>query len=133
MDTSTEAFIDFVETDPGLPAWTIAQYKRIDKQAVKAGLILNKKDIRSLRLLAADPKLSPDCRSRNAIMADSLERDPTGRLAAVPSLRAWADKYDVEQLWVSWYVTRVNAWLDASKAPPLVPLQATSQAMEVVR
>jgi hypothetical protein len=127
-------FIDYIETQPGLTRWAINQYECIDKKAVDMGrrLAVNR-DCGVLRALAANPSLSPDCRARNQIMADALERDPTGRLAAVPSLRAWAARPDgIGQTWISWYVVYVNAWIDAQKAPTLVPMQATGHPMEVV-
>lgn len=115
-------FIEFVETDPGLPAYAIAMYERIDKQALKQGALLKIKDITSLRILAADPSLSPSLRAFNGTMADALERDPTGRLAAIPLLREWANRWGIGGTWINWYGIKLRAYLDAQKAPALVPM-----------
>lgn len=127
-------FIDFIEEQPGLRRFAIAQYSRIDDNALDLGRRIRAgRDIGVLRSLAADPMLSPSLREQNRIMADALERDPSGRLASIPSLRAWAALPDGLGLtWINWYTVYVNAWLDAQKAPPLVPMQATGASMEVV-
>lgn len=135
MDTSTDAFIEYIESQPGLRSYAIEMYRRIDHNAVKAGAQLKGTNIETLRLAAQQPMLTPDNRSRKLIMADALERDPTGRLAAIPSLRAWAERYSVGQTFINWYVVLINAWIDSQKAAAatLVPMQATDRIMEAAR
>src|SRR5262249_49458940 len=128
MDTSTDAFIEFVETDPGLPQWIIAIYRRIDTAALSAAAdLLRTRDMAWLRARAADQCLTSDARARHQARIDGLERDPTGRLAVIRDLRAWTRKTSgsITNTHINWYVVRVNAWIDAqrSRHATLVPLQ----------
>lgn len=132
-------FIDFIEEMPGLERYAFRMYERIDNTAVKAGLQLAPQEdwqrqefIEALRKSASAPCLSEMLRGQKSRMADALERDPTGRLAAIPSLRAWAARYDIDSHWISWYCALVNAWIDAQKASAakLVPMMATGAAIE---
>lgn len=51
-------------------------------------------------------------------MANALERDQTGRLAAIRSLRAWAmAPGGIGSHWISWYRNLVIAWIDHEKHP----------------
>ena len=79
-------FQEFIARHPDLTPFARTVFAQIDKQAEKAGAQLAAiGDI--ARLLAADHSLSLSLRHTNQIMADALERDPSGRLAAIPSLR----------------------------------------------
>lgn len=126
MSDTTEKFVEFIQTHPGMCRDAVVQFEDIDKRAVKAArLLMAHRDAAWLRKLAADPALSPSARAQNQIMADALERDPTGRLAVVPSLRAWASRPDgIGNTWITWYQRHVALWIADQKAsaPPLVPM-----------
>lgn len=126
-------FEDFIYEMPGLERYAIDLYRSIDRRAEKLGAELRKRDVPSLRARAADPALTPNLRAPYTAMGNALERDPTGRLAAIPSLYAWAMKSDgIGQHWITWYRNLVNAWIDAQKAPSLVPAMATEPEIEEV-
>ena len=132
-------FVEFIETLPGLGRFAIRRFEHIHDQADLLGAKLAAKDetvlrtrIASLRLRAADPAFSPSLQAQNSLAADALERDPTGKLAAVPALRAWAAQRDgIGNTWINWYVVLLNSYIDAQKAPSIVPMQVT-QPMEAV-
>lgn len=126
-------FEAFVEGMPGLQQHAIAMYMLVHKHATKAGEEYKSRDVGMLRMRATEPSLSQSLRAKNERMANALERDPSGRLAALPDLRGWAMQPDgIGRHWVTWWSALYGAYLDMQKAPALVPLMAESQEVEEV-
>lgn len=104
-------FIEHIEDIPGTPAYAIGMYKLIDRQAEKVGAELAKRHPAVDELLSRPGALwlKESCKE----LASALERDPTGKLASIKSLRAWAEQPDgVGMTWVNWYATLYIGWLD---------------------
>ena len=110
-------FQEFIARHPDLTPFARVTFKLINEQAEKAGAQLAViGDI--ARLLAADQSLSLSLRHTNQIMADALERDPSGRLAAIPSLRAWAERPGgMGNTWINWWSNLYREYLDHLKQP----------------
>jgi predicted nucleic acid-binding Zn-ribbon protein len=119
-------FIEWLESCPGQPDYAMGMYRRIDAEAEKIGVALANRHqiLDDLRTNTGSPWLKETCNA----LADALEKDPSGKLAAVPSLLAWADERDgIGKTWVRWWVTFYCSWLDAQKAPKLVPMMAAAE------
>jgi hypothetical protein len=108
-------FPQFVATNPKLTPYARAIFLRINAEAERVGarIIVNTTSD-DLRQRGGSPWLL----SINATMAAALERDPSGRLAAVPALRAWAAMPGgVGNTWVNWYVALLEKHIDHLKQP----------------
>ena len=105
-------FATFLEQMPGLTDDARRLYLMIDAEAVHVGEKLaamhNPND---LRTQSGSPWLVEHCRA----LSNSLTTDV--RLAAVPSLRAWAAQPDgIGNTWINWYVTLLRAHIEQSTA-----------------
>src|SRR5690349_19104267 len=106
-------FVTFLEQMPGLTDDARRLYQMIDAEAVRIGEKLaaahNPADLRSR---GGSPWLVEHCRE----LSDALMTDV--RLAAIPSLRAWAAQPDgIGNTWINWYVTLLKAHMEENIAP----------------
>jgi len=106
-------FATFLEQMPGLTDDARRLYLMIDAEAVCIGENLaathNPADLSSRE---GSPWLVEHCRE----FSDALATDV--RLAAVPSLRAWAAQPDgIGNTWINWYVTLLRAHVEENVAP----------------
>jgi hypothetical protein len=107
-------FPQFVAADPELTPYAHALFLRINAEAERVGAwIIANTTSDELRARGGSPWLL----SINATMAAALERDPSGRLAAVPALRAGATMADMSQTWITWYVALLEKHIDHLKQP----------------
>src|SRR5262245_5930289 len=89
-------------------AHAMTRYEQLDRQALMIAATMRKYDrhIDDLRNRQGSPWLKDFCKEQ----ADALERDPSGRLDALPSLQEWAKKHGISS-WFNWYRTHLKAWL----------------------
>jgi hypothetical protein len=107
-------FPDFIAADPELTPYARDLFLRINAEAERVGArIIANTTSDELRQRGGSPWLL----SINATMAAALERDPSGRLAAVPALRAWAYMADIPQMWITWYAALLEKHIDHLKQP----------------
>jgi hypothetical protein len=108
-------FPDFIAADPELTPYARDLFIRIDTEAERIGArIIASTTSDELRQRDGSPWLL----SINATMAAALERDPSGWLAAVPALRAWAAMPGgVGNTWVNFYVALLEKHIDHLKQP----------------
>jgi hypothetical protein len=107
-------FLQFVAADPELTPYARALFLRVNAEAERVGTrIIANTTSDELRRRDGSPWLL----SINATMAAALERDPSGRLAAVPALRAWAYIADIPQMWIGLYVALLEKHIDHLKQP----------------
>jgi hypothetical protein len=107
-------FPQFVAADPELTPYARDLFARINAEAERVGArIIANTTSDELRRRNGSPWLL----SVNRIMAAALERDPSGRLAAVPALRAWATMADTPQMWITWYAVLLEKHIDHLKQP----------------
>jgi hypothetical protein len=105
-------FTQFIELDPELTPYARDLFARINAEAERVGArIIANTTSDELRARSGSPWLL----GINRIMADALARDSSGRLAAVPALRAWAYTAGVSQTWLNWHVELYLKYLDAQK------------------
>lgn len=101
-------FEDFIETLPGFRSDAVALYLVIDREAVRVGAQL------AVRCTPEEHRArtgSAWLEGFNRDQADALERDP--RLAAIPSLRAWAAGPDgIGNTWINLYVALLDAHIE---------------------
>lgn len=130
--SDVDPFLVFIEGMPGLRRYALEMYRNVHKAATSAGKqFIVGRDVAHLRRLAVDPALTPNLRGLNQQMAIALERDPSGKLAVANSLRGWALENDIDRAWVTWWSALYCAYLDSLKAPSLVPMQSTGNAVEM--
>jgi hypothetical protein len=107
-------FTQFIEIDPELTPYARDLFARINAEAERVGArIIANTTSDELRARKGSPWLL----SINATMAAALERDPSGRLAAVPALRAWAYMADIPQMWITWYAVLLEKHIDHLRQP----------------
>jgi hypothetical protein len=108
-------FPQFVAADPELTPYARALFLRINAEAERVGArIIANTTSDGLRQRGGSPWLL----SINRTMAAALERDPSGRLAAVPALRAWAAMPGgAGNTWVNFYVALLEKHIDHLKQP----------------
>ena len=102
--------LEYIKDQPGGSAHADMMYNVIDREALKLGATLKRlyPHVEELRLRGGTPNTKARCQQ----MADAMERDPTGRLMAMPELYAWAEQDDgVGPHWVNWYKKHLEAWL----------------------
>jgi hypothetical protein len=106
-------FITFLEQMPGLTDDARRLYLMIDAQAVRVGeKLAATHEPAALHTRRGPPWLVEHCHD----LADALATDV--RLAAVPSLRAWAAQPDgIGNTWINWYVTLLKAHIAEDAAP----------------
>jgi hypothetical protein len=107
-------FSQFVAADPELTPYARALFLRVNAEAERVGarIIVNTTSD-ELRQRGGSPWLL----SINTTMAAALERDPSGRLAAVPALRAWSYMADIPQMWIGLYAALLEKHIDHLKQP----------------
>jgi hypothetical protein len=116
--TKLLTFPDFVAADPELTPYARDLFARINAQAEIVGAaILATRDPAVLRSRSRDPNTCLWLNEQNRIMADALERDPSGRLAAVPALRAWSYMADIPQMWIGLYAVLLEKHINHLKQP----------------
>jgi hypothetical protein len=107
-------FPQFVAADPELTPYARVLFLRINAEAERIGArIIANTTSDELRQRGGPPWLLSISRT----MAAALERDPSGRLAAVLALRAWAYMVDVPQMWITWYAALLEKHIDHLKQP----------------
>jgi hypothetical protein len=108
-------FPDFIAADPELTPYARDLFARINAEAERVGArVIANTTSDELHRRGGSPWLL----SINATTAAALERDPSGRLAAVPALRAWAAMPDgVGNTWVNFYVALLEKHIDHLKQP----------------
>jgi hypothetical protein len=107
-------FPQFVAADPELTPYARDTFLRIDAEAERVGTrIIANTTSDELRARGGSPWLL----GINATLAAALERDPSGRLAAVPALRVWAYMADIPQMWITWYAVLLEKHIDHLKQP----------------
>lgn len=113
-------FIDFIKSSPGATPYEVWMYEIIDREAERLGADLaSRVTPAELRERTGTPWLI----ATNEAMASALERDPSGKLASVPALRAWAASPDgIGNTWINWYVLYYTAYLDGKRSPTLAPM-----------
>src|SRR5262249_3288309 len=106
-------FATFLEQMPGLTDDARRLYLMIDAEAVRVG------EEQAARHNLADLRIrpgSPWMVGHRRELSDALATDV--RLAAVPSLRAWAAQPDgIGNTWINWYVTLLKAHIQENIAP----------------
>lgn len=119
-------FREHIEAMPGLEPYAIDQYEVLYGHAVRLGAQIVARETRK-RFLALQG--TPFVRGANKEITDALERDPTGRLASIKSLKAWALMPDGLGIrWVTWFVPLLTSYLASQhKAPPLVPMMVEGE------
>jgi hypothetical protein len=104
-------FATFLEQMPGLTDDARRLYLMIDAEAVRVGDKLAR--MRDPAQLRRPRDGSPWLVGHRHELADALETDV--RLAAIPSLRAWAAQPDgIGNTWINWYVTLLKAHIEES-------------------
>lgn len=115
-------FLEFIEQQPGLERYAIDMYLLIDRNAEQVGAAIARGlSVSDLRAQAAEQARRGLgwLAAKNSEQADALEQDP--RLAAIPSLRAWAAQPDgIGQTYINWYVVLLQAWIENERRPQLV-------------
>ena len=103
---------DFIREQPGGSAHADWMFAAIDKKALEVGhkMLRLYPHVEELRLRQGTPFVLGQCKQ----IADAIERDPSGRLVAIPSLIGWARKEDgIGTHWVTWYRDHLDKWLAA--------------------
>lgn len=103
-------FEDYVSEMPGLSDHARRMYLLIDAKAACVGeKMIASYDLDDLRSRSGSPWLQGFCND----IADAIERDPSGRLAASPSLRAWAAGPDgIGNSWINFYIALLQAHIE---------------------
>src|SRR5262249_36287257 len=101
------------EQMPGLTDDARRLYLMINAEAIRVGeKLVTTHDLADLRTRRGSPWMVEHCRE----LSDALATD--ARLAAVPSLRAWAAQPDgIGNTWINWYVTLLKAHIQENIAP----------------
>jgi hypothetical protein len=108
-------FATFLEQMPGLTDDARRLYLMINAQATRVGQKLA--HMHTPGTLRSRRNGSAWLVEHRHELADALETDV--RLAAIPSLRAWAAQPDgIGNTWINWYVTLLKAHIEES-APPV--------------
>jgi hypothetical protein len=112
-------FPQFIAANPELTPFAREMFLQINARAEMIGAaILATRDPAVLRSRSTDPNACLWLNEQNRIMADALDRDLSGRLAAVPGLRAWASAPGgVGNTWLNWWVALYKTYLDHIKQP----------------
>lgn len=103
---------DYIRDQPGGSAHADWMFAAVDKQALIFGhkLLRLYPHVQELRLKPGTPFIKGRCNQ----IADAIERDPSGRLVAIPELIAWAKQDDgIGERWIHWYRDHLNNWLAA--------------------
>lgn len=111
-------FEDFLSEMPGLSADARGIYLLIDAEASRVGAEL------AARCTPAEHRSragSQWLEGFNRDRADALERDPSGRLAAMPAIHVWARRADgIGGTFANWYCDLLLLHIKAQARPQLI-------------